>query len=113
MATDRRHSNRFQIEQDVRYLVLNKRSDQEAGAGKTVNISSSGVLFTSEHTLRPGRRIEVRINWPAQLNNKCRLKLVVIGSVVRIEPGRAAVKIEQYEFRSQSAAGGSWGDGLR
>ena len=43
---DRRHSDRFPIEREVRYRVLNKRSSEETGDGKTVNISSSGVLFT-------------------------------------------------------------------
>ena len=73
---DRRHSDRFPIEREVRYRVLNKRSSEEAGDGKTINISSSGVLFTVDHMLLPGRRMELAISWPAQLNNKTALKLV-------------------------------------
>jgi c-di-GMP-binding flagellar brake protein YcgR len=101
---DRRHSDRFPIEREVRYRVLNKRSSEETGEGKTINISSSGVFFTSEHMLLPGRRMELAISWPAQLNNKCALKLVARGRVVRFEGGRAAVEIQQYEFRTQSQA---------
>jgi len=82
---DRRHSDRFPIEREVRYRVLNKRSSEETGDGKTINISSSGVLFTVEHMLLPGRRMELAISWPAQLNNKCALKLVARGRVVRFE----------------------------
>lgn len=104
--TDRRHSDRFPIEREVRYRVLNKRSGEESGDGRTVNISSSGVLFTSEHTLLPGRRMELSISWPAQLDNKCPLKLVARGRVVRFEDGRAAVEIQQYEFRTQSSGAG-------
>src|SRR5580704_13015680 len=48
---DRRHSDRFPIEREVRYRVLNKRSSEEIGDGKTINISSSGVLFTVDHML--------------------------------------------------------------
>jgi hypothetical protein len=99
---DRRHSDRFTIEREVRYRVLNKRGGEEAGEGKTVNISSSGVLFTTEQMLLPGRRLEVSISWPAQLNNKCALKLVARGRVIRFEEGRAAIEIQQYEFRTQS-----------
>jgi hypothetical protein len=99
---DRRHSDRFPIEREVRYKVLNKRSGEEAGDGKTVNISSTGVLFTSQHVLVPGRRLEVAISWPAQLNNKCALKLVARGRVVRFEEGLAAIEIQQYEFRTQA-----------
>lgn len=102
--TDRRQSDRFPIERDVKYRVLNKRSGEEVGDGKTVNISSSGVLFSTEHMLLPGRRMELSISWPAQLNNKCALRLVARGRVVRFEDGRAAVVIQQYEFRTQSSA---------
>jgi PilZ domain len=102
--SDRRHSDRFPIEREVRYRVLNKRSSEEVGDGKTINISSSGVLFTVEHMLLPGRRMELAISWPAQLNNKTALKLVARGRVVRFEGGRAAIEIQQYEFRTQSSA---------
>jgi hypothetical protein len=100
---DRRHSDRFPIEREVRYRVLSKRSGEETGDGKTVNISSSGVLFSAEHVLLPGRRLEVAISWPAQLNNKCALKLVARGRIVRFEDGVAAMEIQQYEFRTQSS----------
>jgi len=100
---DRRQSDRFPIERDVRYQVLSKRAGEESGDGKTVNISSRGVLFTSEHVLLPGRRLELSISWPAQLNNKCALKLVARGRVVRFEDGHAAIEIQQYEFRTHSS----------
>jgi hypothetical protein len=100
---DRRHSDRFPIEREVRYRVLSKRNGDEQGDGKTINISSAGVLFTAEHVLLPGRRLELSISWPAQLNSKCALKLVARGRVVRFQEGRAAIEIQQYEFRTQSA----------
>lgn len=101
--SDRRRSDRFAIEREIRYRALNKRGGEEAGEGKTVNMSSSGVLFTSVQILRPGRRIELAISWPAQLNNKCALKLVARGRIVRFDNGLAAMEIQQYEFRTQSA----------
>src|SRR5580704_7409792 len=90
LQADRRHSDRFPIEREVRYRVLNKRSAEETGDGKTINISSAGVLFTTQHMLLPGRRLELSISWPAQLDNKCALKLVARGRVIRYEHGRAA-----------------------
>ena len=101
--TDRRKSGRFTIEREIRYRVLNKKSNQEAGQGKTINISSAGILFTTEHVLLPGRTIEVSVSWPAQLNDTCPLKLVARGRVVRFEPGKAALEIQHYEFRTQGA----------
>ena len=109
---DRRRSDRFAIEREIRYRALNKRGGEEAGEGKTVNMSSSGVLFTSGQILRPGRRIELAISWPAQLNNKCALKLVARGRIVRFENGLAAMEIQQYEFRTQSAPGAALAAGL-
>lgn len=102
-VTERRKSGRFTIERDIRYRVLNKKSNQ-AGQGKTVNISSAGILFTTDHVLLPGRTLEVSVSWPAQLNDTCPLKLVARGRVVRFEPGKAAIEIQHYEFRTQGAA---------
>ena len=104
-SSDRRHSDRFPIEREVRYRALSKRATEESGEGKTVNISSSGVLFNAGHTLllpgsAPGSPHQLAL---AQLNNKCNLKLVARGRGVRFEDGRTAMEIQQYEFRTQSA----------
>lgn len=100
---ERRSSDRFPIERDVRYRILNRKSGDELGTGKTVNMSSNGVLFTADGFLIPGRRVELAISWPAQLNSKVALKLVARGRIVRSEDGIAAVEIQQYEFRTQGA----------
>jgi hypothetical protein len=101
---DRRSAVRFPIEQEVRYKIFN-RSTIEVGSGRTINMSSNGVLFTTERSLAPGERLEVAVNWPAQLDNKCPLKLVTTGRVVRSEDDRAAIAIERYEFRTQGIHG--------
>ena len=97
---DRRSAVRFPIEQEVRYKVFN-RNTIEVGSGRTVNMSSNGVLFTTERALAVGERLEVAVKWPAQLDNKCPLKLVTTGRVVRSDGDRAAIAIERYEFRTQ------------
>jgi PilZ domain len=104
---DRRSADRFPIEREVRYKVLSRKSstESESGMGMTVNMSSNGVLFTTDRYLLPGRRLEVSISWPAQLNSKVALKLVARGRVVRSEEGRAAIEIHQYEFRTQATPG--------
>ena len=103
-GTDRRSSDRFPMDRDVRYRVMNRKSGEDTGMGKTLNMSSNGVLFETEQSLLPGRRVEMTISWPAQLNNTCPLKLVARGRIVRVEAGRAAVEIQQYEFRTQGKA---------
>lgn len=104
-TTERRRSSRFPIERELRYKTLNQRTEPISGTGKTVNISSSGVLFTSEHELPIGTRLEISISWPAQLNDKCLLNLVARGRVTRQAKGQLAIQIQQYEFRTQSRLG--------
>jgi len=102
---DRRGADRFPIEREVRFKVLNRKNAEEVGSGRTINMSSNGVLFTTDQYLIPGRRLEISISWPAQLNSKVALKLVARGRVVRCDEGRAAIEIHQYEFRTQSTPG--------
>ena len=104
-ANERRAADRFPMDRDVRYRVRNKKTGEEAGGGKTLNMSSGGVLIQTENSLLPGRRLEMTISWPAHLNNTCPLKLVAKGRIVRVESGRAAIEIQQYEFRTQGKAG--------
>jgi hypothetical protein len=101
---ERRRSDRFPIRRDLRYKVMS-RAHGGAGAGETVNMSSGGVLFTTELPLIPGKLVEIAISWPAQLDQKTALKLTARGRVVRSESGLAAVRIEQYEFRTMGAHG--------
>jgi hypothetical protein len=101
---DRRTSDRFPIEREVRYKVLSKKNGEEIGVGRTINMSSTGVLFTTEQLLLPGRRIELSISWPAELNHRCALRLVARGRVVRFDDGKAAMQIQQYEFKTQAKA---------
>ncbi|HYL77600.1 MAG TPA: PilZ domain-containing protein [Bryobacteraceae bacterium] len=101
---DRRQADRFPIEREVRFKVLNRKNADEIGFGKTINMSSNGVLFTTDQYLLPGRRLELSISWPAQLNSTVALKLVARGRVVRCEEGKAAIEIHQYEFRTASQA---------
>lgn len=92
------------MEREVRYKIHGRHVD-ENGTGETLNMSSTGVLFSTDQILLPGRKIDVSISWPAELNSKCALRLVARGRVVRFGEGRAAVEIQQYEFRTQSKPG--------
>ena len=72
----------------------------ETGVGKTVNISSGGVWFTTETMLTSGMPIELSMTWPVLLNDSCPMKLMIYGCVVRSNDKGAAVAIERYEFRT-------------
>ncbi len=98
---ERRVAERFPMERQVRYKVAGRKGACQEGVGTTINMSSRGVLFTTGGPVAPGRRIEVSISWPAQLNENCALRLVAHGRVARSEGNAAAVEIGRYEFRTQ------------
>jgi hypothetical protein len=98
-----RSSDRFPIRRDVRYKVLDRKTYSEMGTGETINISSSGVLFSTEQPLELGTSVRLSISWPLRLDNKCGLTLVAKGKVVRCQGHLVAVSIESHEFRTQGS----------
>ncbi len=100
---ERRQSDRFPIRRELRLRILDKRKAGVSAPGNTVNMSSSGVLFAAEQTFSPGCRLELSINWPVKLNEKCALRFVARGRVVRTAQGWTALEILGHEFRTQSA----------
>ena len=103
-GTDRRITDRFPLENDVRYKLLETKRIAQTGQGRTQNISSRGILFTTEAQLPLGQRIELAVDWPAKLNEHCGLKLVALGKVVRSSDCAAAINIEKYDFRTRATA---------
>jgi PilZ domain len=100
---NRRKTSRFPIVREIRYRMATRDSAFEAGVGATINISSGGVYFTTEKPLLPGRRVELAISWPAELDRTTALKLVARGRVIRVEHGRCACEIQSFEFRTMGA----------
>jgi len=103
--SERRRGDRFPIVREVRYKVTYRRGDPKSGIGTTVNVSSAGVLFTAPETLASGKRIELAISWPVQLDGKCPLKLVAQGRITRCQGTEVAMEIENHEFRTRSSGG--------
>ncbi len=109
-TAEQRATDRFPIENDVLYKMLAARKMLEArhiaqtGYGRTLNISSSGILFKAEAELPVGQRVELAVDWPAKLNEHCGLKLVAMGRIVRSSADAAAIQIEKYDFRTRAAA---------
>ena len=100
---ERRTKRRFHIDQEVRYKMLYGQRIAETGVGRTMNISSGGVWFSTENMLTSGMPVELSMNWPVLLNDICPMKLMIYGCVVRSNEKGAAVAIERYEFRTQGS----------
>ena len=104
-ASNRRSNDRFPIIRELRYRALGGRGNSAWCSGETLDFSSTGILFRAETTLAPGKRVELSISWPAQLDGKCALKLVARCRVTRCSGNRVAVEMDKYEFRTQGSRG--------
>lgn len=101
---EERYHVRFPIVLDVEYRFT-KNKVENRGRGRTLDISSGGLLFETDEALnevefRRNESIKVTLHWPYMLDEKCALKLVVRGRFVRRQGNRIAVTIEQYKFRT-------------
>jgi hypothetical protein len=93
----------FPIKQNVRYQCVKGSRISIVGLGKTLEIGSREVRFTTQQPLLPGQKMRLAVDWPALLDNTCQMKLEICGWIVHSEPGEAAVRIERYEFRTRGA----------
>ncbi len=101
-ATDRRAKSRFPIRREMRYKLLEEGAVVASGAGETCDISSEGVAFVPDGDVRTGTFIELSISWPVLLDNRCAMRLIVFGRVLRTAGQTAACTIDKYEFRTQA-----------
>ena len=98
---ERRQSTRFPIEQDVRYRLKGHRPPV-IGEGRTVNLSSRGVLFTTDRVLAKGSPVQMEINWPVLLDDSRPLKLIARGPIIWCDGEKAAMKFEGWEFHTRT-----------
>jgi hypothetical protein len=91
-------TSEYAIQLKLEYRVSHP-SFSATGIGWTVSLSSRYIRFRAERLLPPGLDIEVRIQWPAILNNSVGLTLRVKGQT--IDDGHTSViVISRYEFYS-------------
>jgi hypothetical protein len=104
---DRRTRSRFPLRLAITYRRIGSQSVPTWTSSETVNISSTGLLFSTPEAVWPGQGIEALITWPISLDRRVPLKLVVRGSIVRSSGELSAVCFERYEFKTSQAAPGT------
>src|SRR2546425_153599 len=97
---NQRSNSRYPIALELQYKLLNKGRAERLGSGRTLNISSGGVLFQTDDVLPVNGMIELAMKWPYLLAGVCSLKLVMRGRIVRTDANVIGVKSEFYEFRT-------------
>ena len=100
----RRTSIRYPIAADVVYHLMKDRKISTYGRGRSVNISSGGILLYNESVLPEEGLIELRIAWPVKLDQHVPLTLHVSGRTMRSEGNYTAIAILRYEFRTRRKA---------
>jgi hypothetical protein len=91
---DRRRSARFTLGLAVQCRSDGRDFDQEVSC-EAVNISSNGSLLRTAETFLPGQIVKSYIDWPARLDNRVKLYLVVEGPVIRRAGDCVAIGIER------------------
>jgi hypothetical protein len=99
---ERRSDRRYDLALNVRWKLIRRRRVLDSGTGKTVDVSSGGLLLETDRELPSGLNIELSISWPVLLHNVAPLQLVVAGRVVRATGQRIGVRMTQHEFRTMS-----------
>ena len=99
--SDRRQHQRFPITVQAQRIL--------AGDGAQaifVDISSGAVFLKTNNIIQLGESIKVLIDWPVLLDQRCRLRLLIVGKVLLRNGGGTAAEIMRYEFGSpqQTAA---------
>jgi len=93
-----RGSGRFPLACDMCFRLADTQPAPIA-TGRTVNMSSRGLLFRTEGQLLVGQQLEIGIKWPSQLGHQGAGNLFARATVVRARKGLAAVSIEKCGFR--------------
>jgi PilZ domain len=112
ISLERRSKIRYPVALNVRYHTIGK-ARRISGIGRTVNMSSDGLLIATDQRTEVGARIELNIEWPSMLDGQIPLQLVATGKVVRCLAFGFAFSFTRYQFRTmsrklQSIPGETW-----
>jgi hypothetical protein len=101
---ERRADRRYDIALELRWKLIRRRRVIDTGVGRTIDLSSGGILFETGRELPVGLNVELSIQWPVRLHNVAPLQLIVSGKIVRAGGGWAAIRTVQHEFRTMGVS---------
>ncbi len=104
---DRRANRRYELMLGLSYEVIENGRVLADGCGQTTNVSSGGVLFTSDESIYPGVTVELHIQWPFAKKDQPPMELFVSGQVVRSNRELTAIRTASWEFRRVPEANGN------
>ena len=97
-GVNRRSQVRYPIHCNLRFTAEVENGVAVAGVGRTLNISSRGMLLHTRSRLKPEGRISAEVDWPAAPGERAPLALLILGRVLRCDGSSVALRIVRHEF---------------
>ena len=94
VISERRQHRRYRFTAQSQYILNGNREPTTI-----TDISSGGVFLRTKTPLPVGKWIEVLIDWPVLLNDRCPIRLVVYGRIRRSDARGTAVEMVRHDFR--------------
>ncbi len=96
-VNEQRKNQRFELKLPLE--LVRTGTTMKMVSGETKNVSSSGVLFTSETAVEVGEPIEYFITFPKASGSRAEVRLRCVGKVLREDAeSKFAATLERYEF---------------
>lgn len=96
---ERRSRHRYPIARQLRFTTWVGKAPVLSGAGTSINVSSTGMLFRSAgRVVRSAEYVTAAMDWPLLSGDGERLLLVVSGPVIRAQGSRVAMSISRHEL---------------
>jgi len=93
---ERRMAPRVPLEFPIRYETGTE--PQQVGFGHTVDVSVTGISFTTESWLPVGGNATIYVTWPVRLEGDIPVVFSAAGRLVRSDATKAAVQLETTNF---------------
>jgi hypothetical protein len=103
--SERRVHQRYPISLEVEYQLLDATGVKRKGIGRTVNISSSGILVHLEENQSNVNSIQLSVKWPFLLDGLVPLQWIVRGNIVRADGASLAVEVINHAFHTAGKEG--------
>jgi hypothetical protein len=95
---NRRTAKRYGLELPFEYRLFGRDQYVQEGCGRTLNMSSRGLLVAPDQQISKGLPIEIVVQLPVELKDMTGARLVILGHVMRSGPTGAAIKIVRHGF---------------
>ena len=103
---ERRSTRRFPIVAPLEYKAFRHGLLIREGVGYTLDISSSGILFQTDHPLESGLRLELSVEWPVLHDLRAHRQLHAFANIVRLTNDQVAVRLVRPKLLDKNGASG-------